>query len=366
MDTLPSGMVVVRNTERGLWGADPAWRVVEEWRLGAMDAQGPEQFGEIRGLAVDAGGFLFVLDGHSQEVRVFDASGAHVRSFGRPGGGPGEIARGMAVVVAPSGDLWVLDPGNARVSVFGADGAYRTSKRMPGSFFTTRWEGGFGPAGAFYSFMPSVTVTEGFRFALTRLDSAMQEQGIVELPAYESPTFDYVSPDGNNRVRTGVPYAPSLRWRFDQRGFIWFAITGEYRVYQRTLAGDTVRVFERPFEPLPVTEADRDSARANLEWFTRQGGKVDFARIPAHKPPLVDVLVDEDGFVWVLPETGWETRRKVVDLFDPEGRYLGRVSLPFAIEDSPPPVIRGGVMYAAGEDELGVPFVVKARIEGRD
>jgi hypothetical protein len=48
------------------------------------------------------------------------------------------------------------------------------------------------------------------------------------------------------------------------------------------------------------------------------------------------------------------------EVFDPEGRYLGRVLLPFRLASVP--VIRGDVLVGVTENELEVPFVVRARI----
>jgi hypothetical protein len=57
-----------------------------------------------------------------------------------------------------------------------------------------------------------------------------------------------------------------------------------------------------------------------------------------------------------------EDEGRVVDIFDPEGRYLGRIGLPFMLSMNPPPVFRDGFLYAVTEDELEVPYVVRARI----
>ena len=49
-------------------------------------------------------------------------------------------------------------------------------------------------------------------------------------------------------------------------------------------------------------------------------------------------------------------------MFDPDGRFLGEVTVPFPVRMYPPPIIRGGHMFAVTEDELEVPYVVRARI----
>jgi hypothetical protein len=38
------------------------------------------------------------------------------------------------------------------------------------------------------------------------------------------------------------------------------------------------------------------------------------------------------------------------------------VNLPFALSMNPPPIVRQSVLYGVTEDELEVPYVVRARI----
>jgi hypothetical protein len=50
----------------------------------------------------------------------------------------------------------------------------------------------------------------------------------------------------------------------------------------------------------------------------------------------------------------------VFDVFDPGGRYLGAVRLPFTHNSVP--IFRNNALYAVTVDELEVPYVVRARI----
>ncbi|MGH7507030.1 MAG: hypothetical protein ACRELX_15340, partial [Longimicrobiales bacterium] len=63
--------VVVRWAGPTQWGDSAT--LAEELRIGALD--GPEEytFGNIQGMAVDAGGRLYVLDRQVPVVRVYDA-----------------------------------------------------------------------------------------------------------------------------------------------------------------------------------------------------------------------------------------------------------------------------------------------------
>jgi hypothetical protein len=64
-----------------------------------------------------------------------------------------------------------------------------------------------------------------------------------------------------------------------------------------------------------------------------------------------------------MPMTSNDNEGRLLDVFDSEGRYLGRVELPFVMERYPTPLFRNGRIYAVTRDDLDVPYVVSAMIE---
>jgi hypothetical protein len=50
------------------------------------------------------------------------------------------------------------------------------------------------------------------------------------------------------------------------------------------------------------------------------------------------------------------------DVFDPDGRYLGRVEATEPLAMRPPPVARGDTVWAVVPDELAVPRVMRFHI----
>jgi sugar lactone lactonase YvrE len=363
MDTLETGTVVVTNPATGVWADETAWRVVEELRIGTLDDAGPDMFGRIRDLEVDAEGRLWIFESQAQELRVFDGDGAHVRTVGREGGGPGEFANVIGIAWAPDGNLWTVDPSNARISIIDTAGNYVGSHGTVGGWMFVPWPGGLDAQGRFWNFSPDLSRAPEPSIVMIAYDDEMNPLDTVPVPEYPGEREVFELRDENSHLVTGVPFTSSLEWRFDPRGYMWFMLTGDYSITQLSLEGDTLRRISREFEPLPVTEADVDSAMADLDWFIRNGGKVDRALIPGSKPATEEFLFDGEGNIWVLTVTAREEEGRVVDVFDPEGRYLGRIDLPFRLSMNPPPVFRGAVLYAVTEDELEVPYVVRARIE---
>ncbi|HUG39406.1 MAG TPA: 6-bladed beta-propeller [Longimicrobiales bacterium] len=361
-DTLPSGQVVVRNTAEPVWAQGRGWRVEEELRLGRVEGTGPDMFGRIVALEVDGGGRLWVFDGQSQELRVFDASGAHVRTIGRRGGGPGEFAQGVHVEQGPDGHMWVMDPQNNRVSRFDTAGEHLGARPAAGGFVIMPWPGGFDAEGHYYA--PFFRRPDGeFRLALVRHDAALVPLDTLDVP--DDPVargrFEHRS-SGGGRMVAGIPFQGGLTWRLTERGTILGMLTDEYRLFELNAAGDTLRTITRDYTPLPVTPSDRAEARRELEWFTRQGGRIDLSKLPPTKPAATTFFEDDEGHLWVERVTAPGNSGSAHDVFDPGGRFLGKVTLPFALSQSPAPILRDGILHGVTRDDLGVQYVVRGRV----
>ena len=99
-------------------------------QIGSSDGGVPEEvFGRLADLAADQEGNVYVLENQASEVRVFSSSGEHLRTFGRRGGGPGELNRPMYVDVR--GEIvTVLNP-SGQLSNFSVVGRELQPQRMP-------------------------------------------------------------------------------------------------------------------------------------------------------------------------------------------------------------------------------------------
>lgn len=359
VDTLAGGAVHVRNPAEPIWRADEAWRLEEELRIGSATEEGPALFGQVADVLVDPLGRIYVLESQSNEIRVFDGSGRHVRTFAREGQGPGELNQPSAMAWDGEGMLWVVDPRNARFSAFDTAGEYREerTKKTPGQIYP--WPGRIGEDGDVID-VAFARVDDEFRRTLIRYDSLNQPVDTFFPPAYDAPQFEIRTETAF--MASSVPFAERLVWRLHPDGTLWFSITDAYRLYEQTLDGDTLRIVEKPFEPLPVGSEELDEAIERLDWFTEQGGRLDRSRIPDRKPALEGFFFDDRDNVWVRPVTEEALEDRVFDVFDPEGRWLGRVESPVALSSSPAPRFHGDVVYGVTRDELDVPYVVRLRI----
>ena len=87
--------------------------------------------------------------------------------------------------------------------------------------------------------------------------------------------------------------------------------------------------------------------------------------IPSVKPVYHWFLTDDRGYLWVDPELPAEADGHELEVFDPDGRYLGRIHTDFPRDASLVPVIRGERLYTVVSDDLGVQFLVSVPIIGR-
>lgn len=120
-----AGIRVVMNSK-------PTWTTAQQLRLsaaptlvigeGSDDAQ---LLTRVRGAFYLSDGRILVADGGSNELRIFDAQGKHLKTFSRSGDGPGEF-RSMQDVFLLAGDTIAVLHDRASVSRFTGDGTYIT------------------------------------------------------------------------------------------------------------------------------------------------------------------------------------------------------------------------------------------------
>lgn len=359
-DTLPSGVERITNTPPPQTAT--TWTLVEEIRVGTVEADRPESFGEIKGVVgLEDGGFA-VLESQSLEIRVFAADGSHVATHGQRGEGPGEFVGANGLMLDPSGRIWVPDSYAARMSVLDPEDGFVESFPFTSFVRGWVWTGAMTADGRILKH--SSTTMRVF-------DSTMTELPSLSLPPApeglgdEDPSIFLVESATGWEVRA-VPFYPGGATTFAPSGAMWSAAVGDpsHRVHKWMPGGDTMLVVETQRPPLPVTSAERDSVIADTRaWFRERGveTEADWSRIPDVKPAVLDLVTSAEGNLWVqTPSPGGGVS---YDVLAPDGTYLGSTA-PAALETVfwLDPVIRGDYYWTVVFDELDVPYVVRAKL----
>lgn len=371
-----AGVTIVDNPERGLWPDVAPWSFVEEFRVGGMDAPVESQFGLVPGLDVDDQGRLYVLDMQAAQVSAFGPEGTWLRTFGGPGGGPGELSAQTTGVFVVGDELWVADLGNQRVTRWGLDGSDR-------------------PAIA-------LSLTRGIPLRWDRLGD---DRVVAQLRAMQGmgmqgdTTGDAIVTVGDSAPATiaTLPQGASFsmeggaaRFRFFDREPLWDAAedgrllsasNDRFRIEVRDAGGALVQVLSKDFTPRPVTEADATRMlRSIREMMAAQGAPpaavdqlLQGASFADNYPAMAQILAGPGGSVWVqriqTPDQVAESDEINLqdlgsddwDVFDSDGRYLGVLTLPAKFT---PLKIDGTAVWGVQRDELDVPSVVRFRVDG--
>lgn len=370
VDTLESGRIVVRNGGTPLWENGEAWTAVEAVRIGSLEGDSPDVFGQVWSVELDAEGRVYVLDSQASEVRVFAPDGGYLRTLGRPGEGPGELAGPVGFDWGPGGALWVMDSQNARYTAFDPEtGEVVAEESRAVGFFQIPWPGGFDEPGHLWDTgLARIEGTPGV-VSLIRLDSLFRPADTLRLPqGEESSRILFTRDDGAAVMTMQDPFAPRPVWSLWPRGGVTVFDGLEYELQRVARGGDTVRtiVLDRP--RAPVTPAERDSAlSAFAETARAMAGDATperEPRVPDRKPAVRSLFEDDRGHLWVEPyrEAGAPV---AYDVFDRGGRYLGSVEMPPEVAPGAAAVVRGERLALIMRGELDAPVVAVFEIVER-
>lgn len=359
VDTLASGRVVVSSPDQPTWSSDEAPRLEEWFRLGSASEDGPELFGEIRDVELDRDGLLYVLDAQASEIRVFGTDGIHVRTFGGPGEGPGELNSPSGMTLDSDGILWVLNRGNARYTGFDpGSGEVHDERRRLASYVEFPWPGAFDDRGR----LVDTGLGRDGAPSLLRTDTSFTPVDTLALPRPDEDSQIAFRTDGLRVMSLVEPFAPRPTWAPHPGGGIVVGEGAAYRLHRIGFKGDTTSTIELSRSPEPVTPAERDSA---LEVFAevseRAGGAIPDRqpRVRETKPLHGPLFVDHEARIWVraTPTAGVAASW---DLFSPAGRYLGGVAVPVT-PSFVTPAVRDDRLAVVTQVE-GVPMVVVYRM----
>jgi hypothetical protein len=379
-----AGVTIVANTDRGMWGEGEGWTLEEELRIGTLEGDLEYQFGQIGLIAVDGRDRIFVLDAQARDVRVFSSDGKYEQTIGQPGEGPGELgAQVGALFMGPGDTLLIPDLANQRVNRYAPDGTslgsfpLRIENGIPMSIVATR-------TGVVAEQVRAISLPDlPARDSLDVIVTLATDGSVIDTLMRFPPGASIVLSDARGPQRT--VFAAEAVWTLSDELEFFFGITNQYRISVFDPEGTLQRIVTKQAEPAPVTERDEEmmwqvieqQVRAAvppesfMEFMQQTRQRVGFADF---FPAFVSMSIGPNGSIWVqhlrppaeVPEEELETYDMTQDIgsrdwdvFDPDGRYLGVVTMPPRFT---PRIILGGKIYGVWRDDLDVQSVMRLRI----
>ncbi len=362
IDTLANGAISIQNHSVGAWNPSLAWSPGDSARIGSLDNE-TTAFSRVSDLAVDSRGQIYVLELGGTSVRVLGPEGDLLQVIGTRGSGPGEILSAVGMEVDTEDRLLLADAGNARYTVFNSDGTVARSQRWPEVGLVLPRPVAIGRSGLLLAQTAIRIGTTRFQDILLWLDEELKEVARFEIPRFDRDVYELRNSEGRLREIVEVPYAPWLVWNGGSAGEVWIGVNDRYALARVTMAGDTTLILSRKASPMRVSAEEKAAALERFRPLLNGGGRIDDSRIPPNKPLFQSVLVDDEAHLWVRQYVEDRETGSLFDIFDPNGRYLGELKIPYDLEARPRPLVRQSNLYGVILDDLEVPYIVRVQIQ---
>jgi hypothetical protein len=380
-----------------------AWEPEDVYTLGGFAGTDWQEFGSVESVGFDEGGNLYILDGQASTITVVSPGGEHVRTFGGPGGGPGELSGPMGMSVLPEGGVVIPDFGHRAFVLFGPDGEWQENLLLDLATEGMPNGGVYHPSGALVS-------PEGFRMRMDPSDeeTAETEPNTRPLRTYsldaDNPGREFYGawdppepPEGGESTLEGGSdgsrmmlrmsrlraFEPQLSFSVLPDGLVAVVDSLDYTIKLVNLDGTVTRRLHRPIQPTQVTDGIRDAERERQLAEAGEGGQLRMiggSGMSFDEKAVRDMMVervenmlffdvipvienigaDWGGRIWVQRSAGVPGEDGPTDLLTADGRYLGTL---------PPDGVRipdafgpGGLMAVIDKDDLDVPVIRVIRV----
>ena len=300
--------------------------------IGGPDASGPQQFFRVQGVHLDRAGRVWVADGQSGELRIFQADGTHWKTLGGRGEGPGEFLQIRLLGATAADSVLCGDSGADRITVFDPEGEFVRTERFPSSDRPAPRPHGVFEDGSVLGQLPRVLAAQSLEPGEILRDSVHLVRVTLDLEEFEP----YGSAPGPLWLWTGrnqVPVPFTTNASFDLVGDDVHLVAGpEFRVEVRDGEGlQAIYGVER--QPRVVTASDIDSYRGFVREYLTESMQADFLEPldskerPARLPGYDRVVASSDGSVWAQVYESDLAAPHEWDVFDREGLFRGRVQV---------------------------------------
>jgi hypothetical protein len=323
----------------------------EEWVIDLEDEKvsGTGLY-QIDTFAVDAEGSIYILNLRSEKDHIFRfaADGTFDKSFGMHGQGPGELFRPNTVTLTPDQELMVSDPDSAKLVYLSREG----------------------------ELIREVTLNRNIPFAQAVSNSRFVVFGRLR-PDIEKRFMKYPLELCDENIEPArildeyrmENFRVTRRLRGIQPGFA-LAVGGsrifignearDYEIWVHDVEGVLIRKIRKEHHPLPVTEVIKEKALARYDDNVKP-----MVFFPENLPPFRTMTADEQGVLYVITfEEGDSPGENLIDVFNPNGAFVGRLSAAVFVSPSTPidAVARNGRFYYVRETESGYKQLVVERI----
>lgn len=302
---------------------------------------------DINVFGVDSEGsiYLMAMQTQGEHIFKFTSNGDFKLAFGNNGGGPGELDRPLHLWVTPLDEIFVADAGNTKLAYYDTGGKLLREKSLKSVIpiahpLTNKRFLTFG----------MIIPGEGqdyIEYALSLCDENLES--IKSLETFKLENFRVTK--RIRGIQPGFGFAAS-----SDRIYTLNEARG-YEIHVYDLDGNLFRKIRKEFNPVKISEDTKERALKKLNEFQRQ-----YTYFPESYPPIRSLFVDDkDNLFAVTYESGKNSGENMVDMFNADGAFFGRISWNILQGNTPiSAIVKSGRLYCAQEKQSGYKrFVVE-------
>jgi hypothetical protein len=288
---------------------------IEEELVIDLEDEGISDIGlfDILTFGMDSKGFIYLVSVKSQTYHIFkfNRKGEFLESFGKHGQGPGEVQRPVYLWITERDQVFIADVNNTKFVVFSPDGKLVNERHYKSLLSVTH------PLinGKFITFggMMPVEGQDYIEYPLNLCSENLEKEKKLDSFQLENPRvtgrISGIQPGFGFTVSKDVIYTGN-----ESRG---------YEILAYDLDGTLIRKIRKKYKPVAISEDFKKIALKKVNAAQRK-----YTYFPNHFPPFRSLFSDDFGRLFVLTfEEGERQGENWVDIFSPEGIFIGRISL---------------------------------------
>ena len=344
------GIEYIHNTETPLH-PEKSVTFEEDLSIESEDEEGNIILYRPGGYGIDEKENIFISDYQDKVIKVFDTQGQVIRTIGREGNGPGEFQNIGRLYLLPDAKLLVLDWEINRISLLDTEGNFISSHNYQNNSYDIYFADPsfYVREEIVYGEVIEAGVLERFLYIKAYDYSGKELFSFGKFTHYHSQAIDE---EGRRFTISPKPFDVYSILAGDQKNLLLYnCLNDKYLIEVYDRDGKLFRMIDRPYQPLPTTEKDREEYLAGFS----SSSEKDLALIeknivmPKLKTVTDRMVVDDEGSLWVETNEEREEGGQIYtayDVFNEDGHYAYRVWI-----DMRPGLFKKGKMYRMETDE---------------
>jgi len=301
-----NGVTIIQNPNKPVKvkGEPTCLLFKEELSLG-IEPNDEYLFESLRALRADNDGNIIILDWGSNKILVFDKQGNFIKTFGKQGQGPGELAGPSRMRLKNGKEICILDSSNNRVSNFSINGEclyevstakHRVFRAIPDS------QGNF--YGDFFGFEKKI------KYFIVKLDPEFNLLYQVAEFAKTQPPPSGMTPILERLVYCVLP-DDHLAW----------AVTSAYVINIVDPNGKLIRTIKKDYSRKKISEKEKELLTRETFGDEPQVQKMKIY-FPKYYYPIYYFISDDMGRIFVRTYVRDENNHVKWDVFNQAGYYI--------------------------------------------